>query len=434
MLHFHDWDHVRFRSVGPGDDVENRFRLPKAGWRRWLHRIVQITGASLLVLLTVVVSACIFLFVGALVASVTHSNSAGGAVWVVGTGVMSWWMIAAFRHRSSDKQSRAKSGQPWAQAEIQTATQHAQRQRVEVAELRSDLDEAIARHESRITVGEVRPKHVALTAFAVDRAASAGRIAGLQDYLAAHVLDTRGSFICSSARSCKASAQRRPGTAFLEAQGHSVGPAYDLATETGVPFRVLVIPMEVGGSNPENHHRTVEQRTRDILASGGLPFRARNPHMKGVTFALRLAFGLPVDDDAAEHLHFIDGTTAQLFSCFAMTNLLMCSAVAAGTMSSRSNSVMRANCSRHMLATVEILQPTLVISQGAGLQSPLRTALGVTRVISPNLSECELNGDRFVWASFHHPTRNWSALTHRYLHDTVTPTIEQARSRALALD
>lgn len=390
-------------------------------------------AASVLTVAAAAVSACISLLVGALVAAVTHSNSAGGAVWIVGTGALSWWMITTYRRRSSDKLARRSTGQLWAQAENPIETQHADRQRAEVAEIRLQLEEAIARRERRTTASEVRSYHAAPTAFSVDRAASTVRVAALQDYLAAHVLDTRGSFICSSARSCKTSAQRRPDTAFLEAQGHSVGPAYDMATETGAPFRVLVIPMEVGGSNPDNHHRTVEQRTQDLLISGSLPFRARNPHMKGVTFALRLAFGLPVGDEAAEHLHFIDGTTAQLFSCFAMTNLLMCSAVATGTMSSRSNSVMRANCSRHMLATVEILQPTLVISQGAGLQSPLRTALGVTRVLSPNLYECDLNGNRFIWASLHHPTRNWSALTHPYLHDTVIPTIDQARLRALAL-
>lgn len=413
--------------------MENRFPPGMAGQRRPLHRILRVMAASVLTVAAVAASACISLLVGALVASLTQSNSAGGTAWIIGTGAMSWWMITGYRRRSSDKQARRSAGRLRAQAEHPIETQHAHRQRAEVAEIRSELEEAIARLERRAASGEVRSYHAAPTAFSVDRAASTVRIAALQDYLAAHVLDTRGSFICSSARSCKTSAERRPGTAFLEAQGHSVGPAYDVATETGAPFRVLVIPMEVGGSNPDNRHRTVEQRTQDILTSGSLPFRARNPHMKGVTFALRLAFGLPVGDESAEHLRFIDGTTAQLFSCFAMANLLMCSAVATGTMSSRSNSVMRANCSRHMLATVEILQPTLVISQGAGLQSPLRTALGVTRALSPNLSECELNGHKFIWASLHHPTRNWSALTHPYLHDTVIPTIEQARSRALSL-
>lgn len=439
VLYLCDRVPVRFRSVSRSDEAENWVQPGTEGGRRPLRCTLRLAGATAFIALVVALSVCLSLFVGALVASMTHSDTFGGTVWVVGTGAVSWWSIAAYRRRSAHRRAWAETGQLWAEAERLRAAQrrltelHAHRQRAEVADVRSALDQAIAQHERRISADEVRPMRVASTAFAVDRAASAVRIQALQDYLAAHVLDTRGRFICSSAHSCKSAAQRRAGTAFLEAQGHSVGPAYDLVAETGAPFRVLIIPMEVGGSNPQNHHRTVEQRTQDILAAGGLPFRARNPHMKGVTFALRLAFGLPVGEDSAECLQFVDGTAAQLFSCFAMTNLLMCSAVATGTMSSRSNSVMRVNCSRHMVATVEILQPTLVISQGAGLEGPLRAALGVTRVLSPNLSECELNGNRFVWVSLHHPTRNWSALTHPYLHTTVIPTIEQARARVLAL-
>lgn len=134
----------------------------------------------------------------------------------------------------------------------------------------------------------------------------------------------------------------------------------------------------------------------------------------------------------AEYLQFTDGTAAQLFSCFAMTNLLLCSAVAAGTMSSRSTAVMRANCARHLVETVKILQPTLVISQGKGLDKTLRASLGVTVTVNPNLADCTLQGNRFTWVSLHHPTRNWSALSHPYLHEVVIPTINQARPRALA--
>lgn len=393
--------------------------------------MLQASATTVVAALTVAVSAFAFLLVGYLATVLTHSDAVGGAVWLGGTAAVSWWAIASYRRRSAARRALAD-------ARRQDATQRRSAER-DIDRLRYEDDELLAALEKRMTLLKRRsdadgPGSVSGPAhFAVDRVASAARTAALQRYLATHVLDSDGAFICSSAHSCKTSAQRRPDTAFLEAQGHSVGPAYDLVTETGRPFRVLVIPMEVGGSNPDNHHRTLSQRTDDILGAGRKPFRARNPHMKGVTFALRLAFGLPVDDEDAEYLQFADGTAAQLFSCFAMANLLMCSAVATGTMSSRSTSVMRANCSRHMLATIESLQPTLVISQGAGLDKPLRTAFDVTRVHTPNLSECEVGGNRFVWASLHHPTRNWSALTHPYLHSTVIPTIEQARTRALAI-
>jgi hypothetical protein len=145
-----------------------------------------------------------------------------------------------------------------------------------------------------------------------------------------------------------------------------VGPCYDLHVD-GDPYRVLVLPMETG---EPKQHRTVEQRTKDVLDAARVGFRQRNPHMKGVTFALRLAFGLPVDEDI-EHIQFEDGSSAHLFEAYAMTNLLLCSAVDEGTAKSRSTGIMRKSCSRHMRATIDILQPTLVISQGTGLDKTL---------------------------------------------------------------
>ena len=75
--------------------------------------------------------------------------------------------------------------------------------------------------------------------------------------------------------------------------------------------------------------------------------------------------GLPFIDPREEQVNFTDGTSDHLFECFAMANLLLCSAVAkAGGQASRGTAVMRNNCARHLVATIDILQPTLVISQG----------------------------------------------------------------------
>ena len=212
--------------------------------------------------------------------------------------------------------------------------------------------------------------------FQVDRAMSKRRAKRLQSYLTKHVWDpsTRRAwpdFICASKRDCKASAVNC-GASFHEAQGHAVGECFDLSTAGGVPFRVLVVPMESGGGE---RYFGVEGRTEKVRESGRLPFQARNPHMKGVTLALRLALGVPYEDRygnplidrETEQVNFTDGTHAHLFECFAMANLLLCSAVKEeGSQKSLATSVMRKNCSRHLMKTVEILRPTLVISQGWG--------------------------------------------------------------------
>lgn len=263
----------------------------------------------------------------------------------------------------------------------------------------------------------------------VDLAISAARKDALEAYLADHVWNTASGFHCTSAFMCRPSAEKR-GAAFYEAQGQMVGPAYDLTVD-GQSLRVLIIAMETG---EDKQHRTVEQRTTDALKAAQIKFRQRNPHMRGVTFALRIAFGLPVDDDDAEYLNLDDGTRVQLLEAYAMANLLLCSAVVEGTMNSRSTGMMRASCSRHMRATIAILQPTLVISQGAVLDETLRASLGVTEPHTANLATCQLDGHRFLWASLRHPTRSWHSLKHPYLHEVVVPTITSGRELALRLN
>ena len=96
--------------------------------------------------------------------------------------------------------------------------------------------------------------------------------------------------------------------------------------------------------------------------------------------------------------------------------------------------MLRGSCSRHMRATIRILQPTLVISQGVGLDETLRASLGVTNPITEHLATCDLGGNRFVWVSLRHPTRNWSSVNQPYLKTVVVPAIAQGREIALAGD
>jgi hypothetical protein len=85
-----------------------------------------------------------------------------------------------------------------------------------------------------------------------------------------------------------------------------------------------------------------------------------------------------------------------------------------------------------MRATIDILQPTLVISQGTGLDKTLLATLGVTQTVTRNVAACDLNGNRFVWVSLRHPSRgNWHSLKCTYLHEVVVPAIKEGRKLAL---
>ena len=216
--------------------------------------------------------------------------------------------------------------------------------------------------------------------YEVNRAMSKRRAERLQSYLTKQVWDpsTRKAwpdFICACKEACKASAAKRSAS-FHAAQGHAVGDCYDLRTADDVPFRVLIVPMEAGGGET---YFSVEGRTEKVRESGRLRFQKRNAHMKGVTLALRLALGLPYQDrngaplldHDSERVTFADGKGAHLFDCFAMANLLLCSAVLKrGSQKSLAPQVMRDNCVHHLVKTIGILKPTLVISQGWGLVPP----------------------------------------------------------------
>ena len=263
--------------------------------------------------------------------------------------------------------------------------------------------------------------------FTTDLHATRRRLAALDAYYSAAVLDG-DRFVCASAAACEASAAK-PGVGFYEAQGSAVGPRYDV-WEDGVPTRVLVVPMETG--RPRTRV-SVEERTAEVQVLAQRPWRRWNPHMRGVGLALRLAFGRGLgDDDEGLHLPTVEGPV-HLLDAYAMANLLLCGAVQVGTVNSRSTRVMRRNCSRHLAATIDVLEPTLVISQGQTVSAPVASVVDVVERHSERVATCSVNGRRFVWVDLHHPTRLWSSLGHSYLHEFVVPAITMGREVARSL-
>lgn len=264
--------------------------------------------------------------------------------------------------------------------------------------------------------------------YRVDREVSARKRKELQGYFQDNVWNSEDVFICRSQQMCRTSAMKNPQTAFCGGQGQSVGPSYEVYHDS-TPLRVLVIPMESGA---ESQGVSWAERSEEVAGAGRKPFRQLNPHMRGVLFTLQLAFGLPVGEAGATHLPIsADGNNPHLFESFAMVNLLWCSAVKKGSMSSRSTGMMRASCARHMRATVGILKPNLVISQGSRLDETLRSSLGVTEPVDEAIARCDLDGQSFVWASLRHPTRSWHSTKLPYFDEVVRPTLALARELAL---
>jgi hypothetical protein len=262
-----------------------------------------------------------------------------------------------------------------------------------------------------------------------DRAATARRRGALEDYFAREVL-AEGEFVCRHATSCRAAAESRGAGAYHEGQLSYLGPDYDLA-EDGVPLRVLVAPMDTGHPPPRV---SMAERSEQVARSQRSGYRGRNQHMKGTTLALRLAFGRAITDER-EHLD-IAGRRVPLFDAFAMANLLLCSAVdpeVAKKSIGMSIRTMRDNCLPHLMETMRILEPTLVIVQGVGVGRALGSALVVRRSLTEQVAEAELDGRRFAQVSLRHPSRNWFSPSQAYTVEVASPALTLGRELALSL-
>lgn len=187
--------------------------------------------------------------------------------------------------------------------------------------------------------------------FEIDRAESNRKRDELETYFADKVWNDDDGFVCLSREMCRASALKKTDTSFYAGQGQAVGSSYEIR-ENGVPLRVLVIPMEYGTTS---EGVSWAERSKEVEKAGDKPFKKLNPHMRGVLFTLQLAYGLPVGESGATQLPSgTEGASPQLFETYAMVNMLWCSAVKTGGMSSRSTGMMRASCARHMRATIDI--------------------------------------------------------------------------------
>jgi len=267
--------------------------------------------------------------------------------------------------------------------------------------------------------------------FTADVERTRARVSRLQAYMRRNVLNGR-RFVCAHWSGCAGSIHA--GCTFTEGQLSHVGKNYDLLMGDE-PLRIVVVGQEVGGSG---HARvTLDERYRLIHEGSGLEKRfsgdrvhgGRNPHMRGTTLALRAIFGSPGTDHETEFLD-MHGERVHLFDCFALVNRLLCSAHVRGTSTGQPTPTMFDNCERHFAATLEILQPTIVVIQGVQVWKRSQRVLVPRLQLSEHLVECELAGQRVLVSTFAHPSargeHRWAAPDSPYLIRVVRPTLQMA--------
>jgi len=274
-------------------------------------------------------------------------------------------------------------------------------------------------------------------ALQADTAATEARLAALQAYMDANVLSPSG-FCCASQDACRGSL--KPGVEMAEGQLSHLGHHYDLK-RYGKPLRIVVVGQECGSGNP---NVSLQARYNQIHDMSGLSRRyyrtqdhkARNPHMRGTTSALRLAFekGLGTDWDD-EFVETAEGDRFHIFDAFALVNVLLCGAHRPGSSNGASTEVMQQNCLKHFAATLSILEPTLLVLQGREVQKWVAPVLGMMEDITPHLARASLKGADPLVCRFSHPSAHgglsWgNRLDASYLVEVVEPTIR----RAIALE
>lgn len=87
---------------------------------------------------------------------------------------------------------------------------------------------------------------------------------------------------------------------------------------------------------------------------------------------------------------------------------------------------MRKNCSRHFQAAITILQPTILVCQGAGVANWLKTAFYV-RGDRIQKGELDIQVLEFTHPSSQGNANNWGWNDHTpYLLGTVEPRVKEA--------
>lgn len=273
-----------------------------------------------------------------------------------------------------------------------------------------------------------------------DTAATERKIEALSRYTDEHVLGPSG-FCCASFAACRGST--RDDDRFFEGQLSYVGHHYDMYLDER-PLRVVVVGQEYGMSRraDDASQVTMAERYDRIHNRFGLERRyyaehghkARNPHMRGTTSALRVIFDLGLGSDwEAEFLESDGGQRFHAFDAFSLVNALLCSNFRASKNTGASTTAMRRNCLRHFAATMQILEPTLMVLQGEGVRKWIAPLLGMVDERAPYLGETQLAGNRVLVCRFSHPAArmglSWgNRLDAPYLREVVEPTLRLAVS------
>ena len=166
-------------------------------------------------------------------------------------------------------------------------------------------------------------------------------------------------FSCCHQESCKEASPDRELTTGAEAH---VGRRY------GDPIRLVIVSLDTGGGASEAHGENLEARRCNIEKQR---YENTNPHMRGTIAVLQSIYG--------------SGDEGDLLQRFAMINSAKC----AGRDKDKSvvPDQLYKNCRDHGLAELGVLDPELIVAQGARARSMIKCQFANPRDVKAKITK-----------------------------------------------
>lgn len=168
-----------------------------------------------------------------------------------------------------------------------------------------------------------------------------------------------------------------------------------------------------------------------IHKSAELSFTQRNPHMRGTTSVLRLLFNKELGRDTDSEFLTVNNEKYHILDAFALVNFLLCSAINSNEgKKGKSTKEMKLNCSKHFRASLEILEPTVIVLQSKSFNEFFLGVFDNVELLHDNLYIGKINNRKMFLTCFTHPSTptnkgNWGRDEKTpYLLKVVTPTIK----------
>lgn len=185
----------------------------------------------------------------------------------------------------------------------------------------------------------------------VDREKTEHRIKLLNKYYKKHGLNAC-DFRCCKYSTCEKSQNENTNKQFSGGTA-AVMPFYDVMYNN-IPIRVFVIGKETGYMKNMAMGIAKDFETNNLIVLNCINWEKKNNHIKGTLSILQKIYNIK---------------TKYIYSSYALSNLLRCSFQTVEKFKNRSRTKdtqkMRDNCVEHLIKEIKILDPTIVITQGA---------------------------------------------------------------------